>query len=161
MAFRTFAAALLTATFLTGAAQAANLSIVSGATGGDLDFMRKQLDIFEKQTGDKVTITPMPSSTTDQFGQYRLWLAAGNSDIDVYMTDVIWAPQLADQLVDLTKAGAAVAKDHFPAIVESQTVNGKLVAMPVFHGRPGAVLPQGPARQVQPAAAEDLGGIGR
>ena len=30
--------------------------------------------------------------------QYKLWLAAGNADIDVYQTDVIWAPQLADQL---------------------------------------------------------------
>jgi len=136
MAFRTFAAGLLAATFLTGAASAANLSIVSGATGGDLDFMRKQLDVFEKATGDKVTITPMPSSTTDQFGQYRLWLSAGNTDIDVYMTDVIWAPQLADQFADLTKAAAGVAKDHFPAIIESQTVNGKLVAMPYFTDAP-------------------------
>jgi len=118
------------------AAMAANLSIVSGATGGDLDFMRKQLDAFEKASGDKVTITPMPSSTTDQFGQYRLWLAAGNSDIDVYMTDVIWAPQLADQLVDLTAAAKDVAKDHFPAIIESQTVNGKLVAIPYFTDAP-------------------------
>jgi trehalose/maltose transport system substrate-binding protein len=136
MAFRTFAAGLLAATFLTGAASAANLSIVSGATGDDLNFMRKQLDAFEKASGDKVTITPMPSSTTDQFGQYRLWLSAGNSDIDVYMTDVIWAPQLADQFVDLTKAAAGVAKDHFPAIIESQTVNGKLVAMPYFTDAP-------------------------
>ena len=136
MAFRTFAAGLLAATFLTGAASAANLSIVSGATGGDLDFMRKQLDVFEKATGDKVTITPMPSSTTDQFGQYRLWLSAGNTDIDVYMTDVIWAPQLADQFADLTKAAAGVAKDHFPAIIESQTVNGKLVALPYFTDAP-------------------------
>ena len=136
MAFRTFAAALLTATFLTGAAQAANLSIVFGATGGDIDFLRKELDAFEKKTGDKVSITTMPSSTTDQFGQYRLWLAAGNSDIDVYMTDVIWAPQLADQFVDLTKAAAGVVKDHFPAIIESQTVNGKLVALPYFTDAP-------------------------
>ena len=60
--------------------------------------LRAQLDVYEKQSGDKVTIVPMPSSTTDQFGQYKLWLAAGNSDIDVYQTDVIWAPQLADQL---------------------------------------------------------------
>ena len=136
MAFRTIAAGLLAATFLTGAASAANLAIVSGATGGDLDFMRKQLDVFEKATGDKVSITPMPSSTSDQFGQYRLWLSAGNTDIDVYMTDVIWAPQLADQFVDLTKAAAGVAKDHFPAIIESQTVNGKLVALPYFTDAP-------------------------
>ena len=78
----------------------------------------------------------MPSSTTDQFGQYKLWLAAGNTDIDVYMTDVIWAPQLADQFVDLTAAAGEVAKTHFPSIVESQTVNGKLVAMPYFTDAP-------------------------
>ena len=48
----------------------------------------------------------MPSSTTDQFAQYKLWLAAGNADIDVYMVDVIWAPQLSDQFLDLTEAAA-------------------------------------------------------
>ena len=78
----------------------------------------------------------MPSSTTDQFGQYKLWLAAQNSDIDVYRTDVIWAPQLASQFIDLTEATKDVAKDHFPAIIQSQTVNGKLVALPVFTDAP-------------------------
>ena len=136
MKFRGFVAGLLAATVLTSAASAANLAIVSGATGVDLKFMREQLDAFEKASGDKVTITPMPSSTSDQFGQYRLWLSAGNTDIDVYMTDVIWAPQLADQFVDLTKVAADVAKAHFPSIIESQTVNGKLVAMPYFTDAP-------------------------
>jgi trehalose/maltose transport system substrate-binding protein len=78
----------------------------------------------------------MPSSTTDQFGQYKLWLAAGNSDIDVYQTDVIWAPQLASNLVDLTDATKDVVGQHFPSIVESQTVNGKLVALPIFTDAP-------------------------
>ena len=78
----------------------------------------------------------MPSSTTDQFGQYKLWLAAQNSDIDVYQTDVIWAPQLANQLLDLTDATKDVVEDHFPSIIESQTVNGKLVALPVFTDAP-------------------------
>jgi trehalose/maltose transport system substrate-binding protein len=78
----------------------------------------------------------MPASTTDQFGQYRLWLAAGNQDVDVYSADVIWAPQLANHLVDLSKAAADVAKDHFPSIIESQTVNGRLVAIPWFTDAP-------------------------
>ncbi|WP_026303965.1 ABC transporter substrate-binding protein [Kaistia granuli] len=119
-----------------GAANAANLSIVSGDTGNGLAVLREQLDAFEKATGNKVTIVPMPSSTSDQFGQYKLWLAAGNSDIDVYQTDVIWAPQLADQLLDLTDATKDVIGAHFPSIVESQTVNGKLVAMPLFTDAP-------------------------
>jgi trehalose/maltose transport system substrate-binding protein len=118
------------------AAQAADLSMVSGDTGNGLAFLRTQLDRFEQETGNKVTIVPMPSSTTDQFGQYKLWLAAGNSDIDVYQTDVIWAPQLADQFLDLTDAAKDVVKDHFPSIIESQTVNGKLVALPAFTDAP-------------------------
>ena len=121
---------------VSGLANAADLSIVSGATGNDLAFMQAKLDKFAATSGDKITIVPMPSSTTDQFGQYKLWLAAGNTDIDVYMTDVIWAPQLADQFVDLTAAAKDVAASHFASIIESQTVNGKLVAMPYFTDAP-------------------------
>jgi trehalose/maltose transport system substrate-binding protein len=129
--------ALLTSvTLVAGAAQAAELSIVSGDTGNGLEFLRGQLDKFEAASGHKVTIVPMPSSTTDQFGQYKLWLAAGNTDIDVYQTDVIWAPQLADQFLDLTEAAKDVVGDHFPSIIESQTVNGKLVALPAFTDAP-------------------------
>jgi trehalose/maltose transport system substrate-binding protein len=128
--------ATLTATALTGTAFAVELHVVSGDTGNGLAFLRSQLDKFEKDTGNTVTIVPMPSSTTDQFGQYRLWLAAGNTDIDVYTTDVIWAPQLADQFVDLTDAAKDVIKDHFPSIIESQTVNGKLVAIPAYTDAP-------------------------
>src|SRR3546814_12664962 len=78
----------------------------------------------------------MPSSTTDPFGQYRLWLAAGNTDIDLYTTDVIWAPQLADQFLDLTEAAKDVVGEHFPSIIEAQTVSGKLVALPACTDAP-------------------------
>ena len=98
--------------------------------------MRELVKPWEAETGNTVTIVPMPSSTTDQFAQYRLWLAAGNADIDVYQTDVIWAPQLADSFVDLTEAAKDVVGDHFPSIIESQTVNGKLVALPIFTDAP-------------------------
>ncbi|MDV3250058.1 ABC transporter substrate-binding protein [Devosia sp. BK] len=128
--------AMMASVTLVGAVQAADLSIVSGDTGNGLAFLRSQLDKFEQQTGNKVTVVPMPSSTTDQFGQYRLWLAAGNADIDVYQTDVIWAPQLAEHFTDLTEAMKDVVGNHFPSIIESQTVDGKLVAMPAFTDAP-------------------------
>lgn len=127
---------LASVTLLATAAQAAQLSVVSGDTGNGLAFLQEQLKKFEADTGNTVTIVPMPSSTTDQFGQYKLWLAAGNADIDVYQTDVIWAPQLADQFLDLTDAAKDVVGQHFPSIIESQTVNGKLVAIPAFTDAP-------------------------
>ena len=136
MSLKSIAGGLLLGALLAGSASAATLNIVNGDTGGNLQWLRGVLDEYQKTSGDTVNIVPMPSSTTDQFGQYKLWLAAGNSDVDVYQTDVIWAPQLADQFVDLTAAAKDVAKDFFPSIIESQTANGKLVAIPFFTDAP-------------------------
>ena len=104
---RGFAAAVaggLFASLMATSAGAVNVNFVSGATGIDQAVMQELFKAWEEETGNTVTIVPMPSSTTDQFAQYKLWLAAQNPDIDVYMVDVIWAPQLAEQFVDLTEA---------------------------------------------------------
>lgn len=117
-------------------AQAAEITYVSGATGAAIENFAALVKPWEEATGHTVTIVPMPSSTTDQFGQYRLWLAAGNGDIDLYQTDVIWAPQLAEHFVDLREAAGDLVNEHFPSIIESQTVDGKLVALPIFTDAP-------------------------
>jgi trehalose/maltose transport system substrate-binding protein len=118
------------------AAQAAEISIAANSTGKGLNFIREQVSVFEKQTGHKVKIVSMPPSSSEQFSQYRLWLAAGNTDVDVYQTDIVWAPQLAEQFVDLTDATKDVIGQHFPSVVASQTVDGKLVAMPMYTDAP-------------------------
>lgn len=115
---------------------AAEITVVSGAVGNAVANFAALVAPWEAETGNTVTLVPMPASTSDQFGQYRLWLAAGNGDIDLYQTDVIWAPQLADHFVDLTEAAKDLAPTHFPSIIESQTVNGKLVALPIFTDAP-------------------------
>ncbi len=118
------------------AVSAAEITYVSGAVGNAVEDFKKIVAPWEAKTGHTVTLVPMPASTTDQFGQYRLWLAAGNGDIDLYQTDVIWAPQLADHFVDLSDKASELMKSHFPSIVESQTVDGKLVALPLFTDAP-------------------------
>jgi trehalose/maltose transport system substrate-binding protein len=123
------------AAMATGAI-AEDLTIVHGSVGRDQEVLRKQLDAFEAETGHTVTIVSMPESTTDQFGQYRLWLAAQSADIDVYRLDVIWAPQLASHFIDLGPHVADIVDDFVPAAIESQTVDGKLVALPMFLGAP-------------------------
>ena len=119
-------------------AQGVEITYVSGAVGNAVNNFDALVAPCEQRTVNDVLLVPMPASTTDQFGQYRLWLAAGNADIDVYQTDVIWAPQLAEHFVDLMPAAteAGVLEQHFPAIIESQTVDGKLVAMPIFTDAP-------------------------
>ncbi|WP_417267361.1 ABC transporter substrate-binding protein [Celeribacter baekdonensis] len=126
-------AALLIATTTLGAA---DITYVSGATGAAVENFATLVAPWEELTGHTVTLVPMPSSTTDQFGQYRLWLAAGNGDVDLYQTDVIWAPQLADHFVDLSQAAGDLVKRHFPSIIESQTVDGHLVALPIYTDAP-------------------------
>lgn len=128
-------AALMSAGF-AGTAMSVELHYAIGAVGNDVENLRQMLKPWEEATGNTVTVVPMPASTSDQFGQYRLWLAAGNKDIDLYQTDVVWAPQLAGQLVDLTEAASELIPQNFPAIVESQTVDGRLVALPLFTDAP-------------------------
>lgn len=115
---------------------AEELFYVSGAVGNAVENFKTLVKPWEEATGNTVTLVPMPASTTDQFGQYRLWLAAGTSDVDLYQTDVIWAPQLAEHFVDLTEVAKDLAPQHFPSIIESQTVDGKLVALPIFTDAP-------------------------
>ena len=129
-------AALTVASLLSSTAFADVVTYVSGAPAKDIQILKEIVKPWEEETGHTLEFTAMPASTTDSFGQYRLWLAAGNSDIDIYETDVIWAPQLADHFVDLTDAAADVAGNHFPSIIESQTVDGKLVALPLFTDAP-------------------------
>ncbi|MER8763019.1 MULTISPECIES: ABC transporter substrate-binding protein [unclassified Mesorhizobium] len=131
-----FAAFAVAAVLAAGPARAVDLVMVSGDTGNGQRILREILDQYEKTTGNKVSVVPLPPSATDQFGQYRLWLAAGSSDVDVYQTDIIWAPQLARQFIDLTEATKDVVGAHFPSIIKSQTVDGKLVALPIFTDAP-------------------------
>ena len=116
----------------TALAQGVEITYVSGAVGNAVANFDALVGPWEEATGNDVVLVPMPASTSDQFGQYRLWLAAQNGDIDLFQTDVIWAPQLAEHFVDLSAAAADLIPEHFPSIIESQTVNGMLVALPIF-----------------------------
>ena len=134
-ALRTAAVAAIVATL--GAPLAAEeIFYVSGAVGNAVENFKTLVKPWEESTGNTVTMVPMPASTSDQFAQYRLWLAAGTADIDLYQTDVIWAPQLAEHFLDLTDVAKDLAPTHFPSIIQSQTVNGKLVALPIFTDAP-------------------------
>jgi trehalose/maltose transport system substrate-binding protein len=120
----------------TMSASADEISMAANSTGKNLNFLRARMAEFEQKTGHIVKLVTMPPSSSEQFSQYRLWLAAGNTDVDVYQTDIVWAPQLSEQFVDLTEATKDVIGEHFPSVVASQTVDGKLVAMPMYTDAP-------------------------
>lgn len=135
---RSVAAASLAIAGGSAFAEGVEVTVVSGAVGNAVANFEALVAPWEEATGNKAVLVPMPASTTDQFGQYRLWLAAQNGDIDLYQTDVIWAPQLADHFIDLRPAAeeAGIIDANFPSIIESQTVDGHLVALPIFTDAP-------------------------
>ena len=74
---------------------------------------------------------PAPEVAVDQLQTWRNLLESGTKVPDVYGVDVIWPGILADNLLDLR---AYVPEQeiaaHFPELVNNNTVNGRLVALP-------------------------------
>ncbi|MBV9355995.1 MAG: ABC transporter substrate-binding protein, partial [Chloroflexi bacterium] len=98
--------------------------------GNDIDKALAQR--FTQDTGVQVNVIARPQSSSDSFAQYQRFFQGQSADIDVLMIDVIWPGQLAPNLLDLTQSLATEAKNHYPNIIENNTIDGKLVAIPWF-----------------------------
>jgi trehalose/maltose transport system substrate-binding protein len=115
------------------AAQAATISISCGAVGLELELCQEGANAWAEQTGNQVQVISTPNSATERLALYQQILAAGSSDIDVYQIDVIWPGILANHFIDLGEHIDQEAIDqHFPAIVDNNTVDDSLVGMPWF-----------------------------
>jgi trehalose/maltose transport system substrate-binding protein len=125
---------LAAATVAAGSsAEAETISISCGAVGLELKVCQDGVAIWSKKTGHQVNVVSTPNSATERLALYQQILAAGSADIDVFQIDVIWPGTLANHFVDLkSHVPADVLGSHFPAIVENNTVGGKLVAMPWY-----------------------------
>lgn len=125
------AAAAVLAGGISGA-QAATITISCGSVGQDFEFCKKHTSEWAKKTGNEVKLFTIPNSTTDILALFRQMFAAKSTDLDVINVDVVWPGVIKDHLLDLKKYSKGVEKDHFPAIVANNTVDGKLLAMPWF-----------------------------
>jgi len=114
------------------AGQAATVTISCGSTGADYEFCKRSSEEWAKKSGHTVKLFSQPSNTTDSLALYRQMFAAKTTDLDVVMVDVVWPGVIKDHLIDLSKYSKGAEKNHFPAIVANNTVDGKLLAMPWF-----------------------------
>src|SRR5258708_14929414 len=87
---------------------------------------------FTKDTGIKVSVTPHPAASDASYSQLARAFSTHSSSIDVAMIDVVWPGAFAPFLLDLKPKLGAQSKIHAAGIVASDTVDGKLVAMPWF-----------------------------
>lgn len=102
------------------------------AVGGDFDqAMAKQ---FEQDTGIKVKVIPIPNSVTEAYAGYQRIFQAQSADLDVLYIDIIWPGALSEHLVDLKATMGDEIQAFLPENVANNTVDGRLVAVPVYLG---------------------------
>ncbi len=93
---------------------------------------RSLIQRFEQDTGIRVNLVPRPESTTETYVTYDRQFKAAEAEVDVYLIDLIWPAAFAPYLLDLTPTLATEARNHLAMCRESDTVGGRLVAMPYF-----------------------------
>ncbi|WP_136253255.1 ABC transporter substrate-binding protein [Halomonas niordiana] len=113
-------------------AMAAEIAIACGA-GDAADYCPIAAQEWAEKTGHSVQVVSTPNSATEKLSLYQQLLGSQSSDIDVLMVDIVWPGMLDDHLVDLSEYLPADATEgFFPALVDNNTVEGRLVAMPWF-----------------------------
>lgn len=107
-------------------------AVLAAAASPDIPWLEAAHAKFAEATGITVNLIPGEESATDRLAIYNQQLGAGSGDNDIYQIDVIWPGIMAQHATDLSQALGDLAAQHFPAIVENNTVNGALIGMPWF-----------------------------
>lgn len=118
---------------LGAAAEGVTVSVACGSVGAEYDFCKAGAEAWAKKSGNQVRVVSVPKDSNEQLALYQQLLSQKSSEIDVLRIDIIWPGILAPDLVDLGKeVPKEVVSQHFPAIIEANTVDGRLVGLPGF-----------------------------
>lgn len=112
-------------------ARAATITIACGSAGKEFVLCQSGAQAWAEKTGNTVNFVSLPNDSSQRLALYQQILAAGNDSIDVLQVDVVWPGIIATHLADLSSyIPENVRAQHFPMLIENDTVNGRLVAMP-------------------------------
>jgi trehalose/maltose transport system substrate-binding protein len=96
-------------------------------------WMRARAQEWAEKTGNQLEYISRPNSSTQTLSLYDQYWAAQSPDVDAYLIDVIWPGIAAPHAVDLNHYFKAdEIKQFFSRIIENNTVDGKLVGLPLF-----------------------------
>lgn len=133
----TLAAAAASALVLSGcgvgggepAADADELTVL--VEGGGLAELEPVADLYEDETGTKVTLVELPYDGL--YDRISTELASGEVSFDVAALDAIWLTAFADGVTPLDDLMTDdVQADLFPGLVSEAQVDGTFVGMPVW-----------------------------
>jgi trehalose/maltose transport system substrate-binding protein len=110
------------------------LRVFAGNVGQELELTQAAAaDYMEMHPNITVEVIDTPNFVQDRLGVYLQLFEAQSPEGDVFQIDVIWPGDLQEHFVDLYDYGAAdIVGEHFPAIVENNTVDGRLIGIPWF-----------------------------
>lgn len=119
-----------------GAAEKTVITMTGSSVGLEGKLIQKAADMYTQENPNvEIQIIDVPDSTTARFITYMTKFTDEDErdEIDLVQIDVIWPGEMAQHLLDLYRYGAEnVIDQHFSALIENNTVDGRLVAMPWF-----------------------------
>jgi trehalose/maltose transport system substrate-binding protein len=79
-----------------------------------------------------VDLVPAWGTSAEQLSQTARLVSQRSSPPDVYLIDVVWPGTLGSDLLDLTRYADGDRQAHLPALLQNDTVRGRLVALPFY-----------------------------
>jgi trehalose/maltose transport system substrate-binding protein len=112
----------------------ATIRVAAGAVGVELEVVQEQAARYTEMCPNiTVETVETPDLADDRLGTYQQLWEQQSGDIDIYQTDVIWAGIIAEHVIDMNEyLSEEEIAAYFPAMIEGQTIGGKLVAIPWF-----------------------------
>lgn len=107
--------------------------ITCGMVAQEHEACKKGVELWQKKTGKKAKVIPAPNGSNQRLTLFQQHLAAESPDIDVYQVDVVWPGLLNHHLEDLLPHLSPEQRaQYIPQIIQNNTINGRLVALPWF-----------------------------
>jgi len=118
-----------------GTDQPVTITFITGQVGGEFEVSEALVKRFSSEVCPNITVNVQarPTSTTDTLAQYQQFFEGQSPDLDVFMVDGPWIPLISEHLLDLNEYfDADMLGRFYPALIEADTVGGRLVAIPWF-----------------------------
>ncbi|HSR70443.1 MAG TPA: ABC transporter substrate-binding protein [Acidobacteriota bacterium] len=114
------------------------LTVAGGASGQELELTVDGARRFENlHPNITVVVRPTPANSSERLTFYQKIFDQRSSDVDILQVDVIWPAIVAEHAVNMRDyMRSSDLEMHFPKILESYEVDGKLVAVPWFTDLP-------------------------
>jgi trehalose/maltose transport system substrate-binding protein len=129
-------AVLLVAAFWLPPAGAADapveLTISCGRFPAEVGLCREAAMDWAEASGHRVRVLSAPESPDQRLGLYQELLGVRTDRIDVLEIDIVWAGGLADHLLDLRPYLDGEEQSFLAALIDTDTVDGRLAALPWF-----------------------------